>query len=113
LSIAKKFEFSNYFGMNLDAMDECLADLKYEGIEGFVVLIKNFNIFYNSNVKFANEVLSVFYDAAENWCNGNRVMNTNLEYEFKFIPFHIILNDYDYIDCRMQKNGFEIQELII
>lgn len=41
--LSSTFSFAKYYGRNVDAAIDCLEDLDYENIEGFLVIFKNAN----------------------------------------------------------------------
>ena len=62
--IARKLNFPEYFGSNLDALYDCLTDLSWCEPLDVVVLIKNFEYFLcKEDEEVRNAVLEVFKDA--------------------------------------------------
>lgn len=57
-------EFPDYYGMNLDALDECLGDLEFHDFDGIVIAIKNYHMFEKLLQRTAQVLLDVLADSS-------------------------------------------------
>ena len=65
--IAKALHFPDYFGKNLDALDECLADLSWIEQENAVLIIQEAHEFLKKEKPEKREaVLDIFNNITEN-----------------------------------------------
>ena len=55
-------EFPDYYGMNMDALDECLGDLEFHDLDGIVIAIKNYQVFEKLLPRTAQVLLDVLAD---------------------------------------------------
>jgi hypothetical protein len=60
-------QFPDYFGMNWDALDECLRDLEWLSGEGYVLFIHNAEQFWKKSPRIAGKFLELWIFAAEEW----------------------------------------------
>ena len=65
--IASALDFPSYFGMNWDALNECLADLSWKQAEGYVLLFTGFQGFAEAAAKDAAIVVQILGVAANLW----------------------------------------------
>jgi RNAse (barnase) inhibitor barstar len=70
--IGKTFNFPDYFGKNLNALDDCLSDLFNPRYKGLVVVIRNFDRFYEENKNLADDILDVFCAVSWEWLLAER-----------------------------------------
>jgi hypothetical protein len=69
--LAQLFDFPDYFGRNLDALNDCLTDVAiYEygasrDSGGTVTVLNHFNAFVNSHRDVAQVLLEIFADAGQ------------------------------------------------
>jgi RNAse (barnase) inhibitor barstar len=68
-SLAKAFKFPQYFGMNWDALNDCLTDLSWLDDNGWVVILFNGQDFAANNQDDFNTAIDVLRTAAEYWRN--------------------------------------------
>ena len=61
------FALPEWFGMNWDALEECLADLELEGTEGIVVLWTAWGTFAEASPKDFAVALDVLASAVRGW----------------------------------------------
>ena len=61
------FALPEWFGMNWDALEECLADLELEGAEGIVVLWAAWGTFAEASPKDFAVALDVLASAVRGW----------------------------------------------
>ena len=67
-SIGRGFEFPGHFGMNLDALYDCLTDLvadRRADKPGFLMVLEKIPAAEQLNIKARNALLDVFRDAAD------------------------------------------------
>ncbi len=67
-AIGRGFEFPEHFGMNLDALYDCLTDLvanRRADKPGFLIVLERLAADDKLNVKARNALLDVFRDAAD------------------------------------------------
>jgi RNAse (barnase) inhibitor barstar len=65
--LAKALKCPSYFGMNWDALNDCLTDLSWLDDNGWVVILVNGQDFTVKNQKDFNTAIDVFQAAAEYW----------------------------------------------
>ena len=65
--LAKALKCPPYFGMNWDALNDCLTDLSWLDDEGWVVILINGQDFTAKNQNDFNTAIDVFQAAAEYW----------------------------------------------
>lgn len=71
--IAKRLQFPDYFGFNLDALDECLSDLDWIEQPNVVLYIKNFKNFLNEEeAETRADILDIFERATNEPINEDR-----------------------------------------
>lgn len=74
-----KFGFPDYYGMNLDALYDCMLDLSEPGVsrhfklgtnEEIIVRINDSSSFIKSNVSIFLEFLNIIIDVNKHWENS-------------------------------------------
>ncbi|MBN1375346.1 MAG: barstar family protein [Dehalococcoidia bacterium] len=75
---ARALYFPEYFGMNWDALGDCLTDLSWKTAGGYVIVFNNFGIFARNDRAGAGTAVKVFGSSAMHW-------------KQKGMPFFIIL----------------------
>jgi RNAse (barnase) inhibitor barstar len=66
-AIAKALKFPDWFGHNLDALADCLADMAWKPADGYVVLLEHCDgIHGKAEADFVN-ALQIFEQAANDW----------------------------------------------
>jgi len=76
-ALAQAMRFPDYFGMNWDALDECLRSMDWLPSDGYVLFFKNAESFWQKSSHLAGMFTEIWMAAAEEW--GSRE-----------IPFHLI-----------------------
>jgi hypothetical protein len=66
-SCDEAFELPEWFGMNWDALDECLSDLDHEGAEGVLVVWSGWGAFAEASPKDFAVALDVLTGAVRTW----------------------------------------------
>jgi RNAse (barnase) inhibitor barstar len=65
--IAKRLHFPDYFGNNMDALEDCLCDLSWIESNNIKLFIKNIDGFLSKEDKETKEsIFDIFAEAAEN-----------------------------------------------
>lgn len=77
--MAASLSFPSYFGMNWDALHDCLTDMGWHPACGYVVLIKKFVVFAEKFPEEAGIAKDIFTASAQYW-------------KKKDVPFYIILS---------------------
>ncbi len=67
---AEKFNFPSYFGFNLDALDECLNDLEWIGVERYLLIINHFNKFLKDEPMVFQQFTLILKDTIQEWNIG-------------------------------------------
>ena len=62
--IASGLKLPEYYGKNLSALSDCLADMYEEGAPGKLFVFRNFEVLEKNNHEFAEQVLDVFAKAS-------------------------------------------------
>lgn len=70
--IAMKLGFPSYFGMNWDALYDCLTDMGDRTTSGYVILIKKFNESSKILPHENRELRKILISAAEYWKKKNK-----------------------------------------
>jgi RNAse (barnase) inhibitor barstar len=78
--VASALHFPDYFGMNWDALNDCLTDLSWKPAEGYVILFTNFQTITENMASEMAIIRSIFDSSASYW-------------KQKKVPFFIILSD--------------------
>ena len=77
-AVARALHFPSYFGMNWDALNDCLKDMSWKPAAGYVVVLDNFRSVSEHLNTEVQIVRSIFESSAEYWRE-------------KKAPFYIIL----------------------
>jgi RNAse (barnase) inhibitor barstar len=78
--IARKLGFPAYFGMNWDALNDCLTDMSWRPAAGYVLLFKNWGAFARNDPGSGETARHIFEEAAKYW-------------QEKSVPFYVILSE--------------------
>ncbi len=78
--MARALEFPAYFGMNWDALYECLTDLSWKPASGYVLFLAAFHSLVRRAGPDLRPAIEVFHAVAEYW-------------RPRGVPFFIILSD--------------------
>lgn len=111
---ASAFQFPDYFGENLNALDECLTDLEWlPSARGYLLNIKNAEFLLNEEEGDVFEgLLSIINNVGEDWATP---VKQGEEWDREGFPFHIILElgktDLSGIQKKLRQVDFEISEI--
>jgi RNAse (barnase) inhibitor barstar len=75
--LAKELKFPAYFGMNWDALDECLRDLSWLPAKGYVLFLRDARRFWREASCVAGKFVEAWLFAAEEWSHDG-------------VPFHLV-----------------------
>jgi len=91
--------FPKYFGRNLNALDECLADLEWLGLDLYIIFIINSDEVLKYEVEGAFDgLMEIFVNAAKEF---SMPVDLGETWDRGAIPFHVILqsrNNIQYHD---------------
>jgi RNAse (barnase) inhibitor barstar len=76
-SIAETMGFPDYFGLNWDALDECLRDMEWSPAKGYVLIIRNAENLWRKNPRVAAGLIQSWMFSAEEWSHEG-------------VPFHLV-----------------------
>jgi hypothetical protein len=65
--ISAALEFPSYFGMNWDALEECLTDLEWMPYEGYVIVVRAVKAFSTKAPAEFRTALAIFKTAVKYW----------------------------------------------
>lgn len=70
IEIGIAFKFPDYYGENLDALEECINDLSWIESDSYLLIINNYNDFLNKEQIELKEVfVDIFNKASSSWLN--------------------------------------------
>jgi RNAse (barnase) inhibitor barstar len=78
--IAHELDFPDYFGMNWDALSDCLTDMSWKPAAGYVLLFSNIQSFRRSAPKDMEIIREIFDSSTQYW-------------KQKKIPFFVLVAD--------------------
>lgn len=107
------FQLPDYFGENLNALDECLTDLEWLPSAGYLLNIKNAEFLLKEETGDVFEgLLSVLKNAGEEWATP---ITQGDEWDREGLPFHTILElgevDLSDFQEKLRQVSFDISEL--
>jgi hypothetical protein len=76
-SLAAALRFPEYFGMNWDALDDCLRDLDWIPGAGYVGVVSSADRVWREHPQLAGRLVSSWLIAAEQWATDGK-------------PFHLL-----------------------
>jgi RNAse (barnase) inhibitor barstar len=82
---ARALDFPDYFGHNLDALEECLADLEWLPAKGYILLITDAARVLPDDEEEYETFLEILRDAGEAWGSGQAGMGAR-----RATPFHVL-----------------------
>jgi RNAse (barnase) inhibitor barstar len=77
LRLAQEMSFPNYFGMNWDALDECLRDMTWLPAKGYVLFCIGAEDLWRRDPRIAGDMVESWLFAAEEWRKTGK-------------PFHLV-----------------------
>jgi len=105
--------FPEYFGENLNALDECLTDLEWLPAKGYILSIKNAEVFLKNEPDVVFEgLMSILNNAGEEWAAP---VAQGEAWDRIGLPFHTVLElgsfDVSGFQKRLRQLDFEVSEL--
>ena len=65
--VAQALRFPEYFGMNWDALGDCLMDMSWKPAAGYVLLFSNFKVFAKNNPEDMKIIGNIFDLSVNYW----------------------------------------------
>ena len=78
--VSKVLKFPSYFGMNWDALSDCLTDMSWKPAAGHVLLFAGFSMLQEKAAADATVAVQILHAAADFWRQ-------------KGVPFYVVLCD--------------------
>lgn len=69
IEIGRAFSFPEYYGENLDALDDCLNDLDWIEKDNYVLVINNYESFLSGENSDRDSIDNLLTEVAEEWKN--------------------------------------------
>jgi RNAse (barnase) inhibitor barstar len=76
-SMAAAMHFPAYFGMNWDALGDCLRDMSWAPARGYSLVVSNARSLWANQASLAGTLVEVWLFSAEWWSRAN-------------VPFHLV-----------------------
>lgn len=76
-ALSRALLFPKYFGMNWDALDDCLRDLDWLPARGYVVVLCGGDQLWRRNPQLAGQLIASWLFAGEQWVQEDK-------------PFHLV-----------------------
>ncbi len=76
-TLAQAMQFPEYFGMNWDALDECLRDMSWLPAKGYILFFRDARRFWQQASEVAGQLVESWLFAAEEWSHDG-------------MPFHLV-----------------------
>ncbi len=78
--VAYELDFPEYFGMNWDALSDCLTDMSWRPADGYVLLFTNIQLLSENTPADMEIIREIFDSSAQYW-------------KQKKVPFYILLSE--------------------
>jgi RNAse (barnase) inhibitor barstar len=79
---ANCFDFPDYFGNNLDALDECMRDLDWLKEKNYKVIVRNMSVLKKKNISQANQLEEFLNFWKSYWDEKKKELQSNHENDF-------------------------------
>jgi RNAse (barnase) inhibitor barstar len=87
---AKVFKFPDYFGRNLNALDECLNDLEWLKINMIIIVVTNSNhLLCEEKDAGCETIIEILENAGSEW---SEPVESGEPWDRDSVPFHAILH---------------------
>lgn len=89
--LAHKFQFPNYFGRNLNALDECLTDLEWLNLTGrpLVVIVAESELLLRNDSELFEAFISIMQSVGQEWSTA---IEEGQLWDRPPTPFHVVLS---------------------
>ena len=88
--VSSKLKLPDYFRRNLNALDECIADLEWvDGKSPVVIVVRNADMMLRETRVFFEGFVDVMTGAGEEWA---RPVQDGNEWDRPAVPFHTVLH---------------------
>lgn len=77
-NLAETMNFPDYFGMNFNALVDCLGDLSWNLAKGYVLVLRSATSFFASNPELFTTFVDIVTQSSKEWAGRG-------------IPFHLII----------------------
>lgn len=68
----EKFFFPDYFGLNFDALDECLNDLEWLEAENYLLFIRDIDVVLSEDPGAFNDFIRIMENTVKEWNQGRQ-----------------------------------------
>jgi len=112
--LSRALEFPDYFGRNLNALDECITDLDWLSVAGgILIVIASANVLLTDSADDLFEgFVSVLRDAGEEWSHP---VEQGEAWDRPGLPFHVVFqvvsDSRSGLDAKLRGCSVEIGEL--
>ena len=89
VELIHKLKLPDYFGCNLDALDECMNDLEWLDEQPLVMIFNNPTKILISNRKLFDGFIDVVRNACKEWSTD---ISEGLAWDRSAVPLHLIFN---------------------
>ena len=79
---ANSFDFPDYFGYNLDALDECMRDLAWLKEKNYKIIVRNMSVLKKKDIKQADQLQEYLNFYKEYWDAEKKSLKNDLENDF-------------------------------
>jgi RNAse (barnase) inhibitor barstar len=69
VEIGHAFSFPEYYGRNMNALNDCLNDLDWIDKDSYVLIINHFESFISESEEDKNDVINFLNEIAQEWKN--------------------------------------------
>ncbi|WP_378187393.1 barstar family protein [Aquimarina sp. W85] len=70
VEIGRAFSFPDYYGENLDALNDCINDLDWILKDNYILIINNFELFISDNKQDRKDMIDFLDEISEQWRLG-------------------------------------------
>jgi|RhiMetdeSRZDD1v2_1073273.scaffolds.fasta_scaffold05726_2 RNAse (barnase) inhibitor barstar len=79
---ANCFDFPDYFGWNLDALDECMRDLDWLKEKNYKIIVRNMSVLKKKDIKQADQLEKYLNFYKDYWDAEKKRLKSDLENDF-------------------------------
>ena len=70
VEIGQAFSFPNYYGKNLDALNDCINDLDWISKDNYILIINDFESFISDSKEDREDMVGFLNEISEQWRLG-------------------------------------------